>query len=223
MLLAATLVFELVRESLTGAHYRYREYENGLPTDTYITTKTALNVGRASARPQNSRMVDGRIIHRSVITDAPFKPWQEDRDAITGALIRRTPLFFNAKPARVFDPNPVVTLNAPDLQDANDANVVVRFAGAGAARKDVDLPRLLGVAPSAHARVDWSGEPWTRGSYLILGPGQLLNWGNRLSEPHGQLYFGGAERSTLKSYMEGAARGGEDVAREILGAPSGGG
>jgi len=104
---------------------------------------------------------------------------------------------------------------------AHEANLVVRFAGAGAAREDVDLARLLGVAPSAHARVDWSGDPWTRGSYLILGPGQLLTWGNRLGEPHGRLHFGGAERSTLKSYMEGAARGGEEAAREILAAREG--
>ncbi|HUR81773.1 MAG TPA: proprotein convertase P-domain-containing protein [Thermoanaerobaculia bacterium] len=135
MLLAATLVFELVRESLTGAHYRYRQYENGLPTDTYITTKTALNVGRASARPVNERFIDGRKIFRSINHDNPLRPWQEDRDAITGALVSRTPLFFNAKPARVFDPNPVVTLNAPDLQDMNDANVVP-----DAAYKQVELP-----------------------------------------------------------------------------------
>ena len=36
MLLAAALVLELARESLTGTHYRYREYVNGLPTDTYV-------------------------------------------------------------------------------------------------------------------------------------------------------------------------------------------
>jgi monoamine oxidase len=106
-------------------------------------------------------------------------------------------------------------------QSAHDPNLVVRFAGADAARKDVDLGRLLGVAPSAQTRVDWSVEPWTRGSYLILGPGHLLGWGNRLAEPHGRVHFGGAERSTLKSYLEGAARGGQAVAREILAARDG--
>ena len=132
------------------------------------------------------------------------------------------------KEAALLDGSPGTSLPALSgdghiYRSADDADLVIRFAGAGAgaARKEIDLARLLGVAPSAHARVDWSGEPWTRGSYLILGPGQLLNWGNRLSEPHGQLYFGGAERSTLKSYMEGAARGGEEVAREVLEARSG--
>jgi monoamine oxidase len=104
---------------------------------------------------------------------------------------------------------------------AHEANLVVRFAGAGAARKDVDLARLLGVTPKARAEADWTGETWTRGSYLILGPGHLLAWGTRLGEPHGRVHFGGAERSTLKSYMEGAARAGEEVAREVLSARAG--
>jgi monoamine oxidase len=130
------------------------------------------------------------------------------------------------KEAAVIDGPPCTSLPALSgdghmYRSADDANLVVRFAGAGAARKDVDLASLLGVAPSAHARVDWSGDPWALGSYLILGPGQLLNWGNRLGEPHGRLHFGGAERSTLKSYMEGAARGGEEVASEILAAGEG--
>jgi monoamine oxidase len=118
---------------------------------------------------------------------------------------------------------PVLSVEGHVYRSAHDASVVVRFAGAAAARKEVDLARLLGAGPSAHARVSWSGDPWIRGSYLILGPGQLLSWGNRLGEPHGRVHFGGAERSTLKSYMEGAARGGEAVAREILEARLGGG
>jgi monoamine oxidase len=104
---------------------------------------------------------------------------------------------------------------------AHEPNLLVRFAGAGAAQRNVDLEQLLGVAPRAQAAADWSRERWTRGSYLILGPGHLLTWGTRLGEPHGRVHFGGAERSTLKSYMEGAARGGEEAALEILAARGG--
>ena len=53
---------------------------------------------------------------------------------------------------------------------------------------------------------------------IILGPGQLLDWGGRLGEPHGRVHFAGVERAALRSYMEGAARAGEDVAAEILAA-----
>ena len=123
MLLAATLVLELTRESLTGTHYRYRQYEHGLPTDTYITTKSPLPAKRGEGQGEGLLFIEGRRIRRRIVHESPYKPWQEDRDATTGQLIRRTPLFFNAKPARVFDPNPVVTLNAPNLQDNNDGAV----------------------------------------------------------------------------------------------------
>jgi monoamine oxidase len=130
------------------------------------------------------------------------------------------------KEAALIDGDPGAALPAlsPEghvYRSAHEADLVVRFAGAGAARKDVDLAQLLGVPSSAHVRVDWSGDPWIRGSYLILGSGHLLKWGNRLGEPHGRIHFAGAERSTLKSYMEGAARAAESVADEILVARSG--
>jgi len=35
-------------------------------------------------------------------------------------------------------------------------------------------------------------------------PGQLLNWGNLLGEPHGRVHFGARIAPPLKSYMEGA-------------------
>jgi monoamine oxidase len=75
---------------------------------------------------------------------------------------------------------------------------------------------VTGVAPRAVAGLRWSEEPWTRGTYLILGPGHLTTWGGRLVEPHGRIHFAGAEASTLPSYMEGAARAGERAAAEIL-------
>ena len=84
-----------------------------------------------------------------------------------------------------------------------DPRLLVRFAGAGAAARDVSLGALVGAEPEAQVAVDWVREEWTRGSYLILGPGQLLDWGGRLGEPHGRVHFAGVERAALKSYMEG--------------------
>jgi monoamine oxidase len=66
--------------------------------------------------------------------------------------------------------------------------------------------------------VDWSREPFSLGSYLIFGPGDLLAWGRRLAEPHGRLHFAGAEASTLPSYLEGAVRAGERAAAEVAAA-----
>jgi monoamine oxidase len=98
----------------------------------------------------------------------------------------------------------------------DDPRVLVRFGGAAAAAREIDFADVTGVAPRAVAGVRWSEEPWTRGTYLILGPRHLTTWGGRLGEPHGRIHFAGAEASTLPSYMEGAARAGERAAAEIL-------
>jgi len=127
------------------------------------------------------------------------------------------------KEAALFDEPPSVPV--PDVSadghlylSAHEPRLLIRFAGAGAAARRLSLDGMAGSPARGKARVEWAQEPWTRGSYLILGPGQLLAWGDRLGEPHGQIHFAGAERSKLKSYMEGAARAGEDVAAEILAA-----
>jgi monoamine oxidase len=82
------------------------------------------------------------------------------------------------------------------------------FAGSGAA----------GRARPPGPAVDWSLEPFSRGGYLIFGPGDLLGWGRRLAEPYGRLHFAGAEASTLPSYLEGAVRAGERAAIEVAAA-----
>jgi monoamine oxidase len=66
--------------------------------------------------------------------------------------------------------------------------------------------------------VDWAAEPFSRGSYLIFGPGDLTTWGRRLAEPHGRVHFAGSEASDLPSYAEGAVRAGERAADEVLAA-----
>lgn len=131
----------------------------------------------------------GRVVKQAVLTDRPV-----------GATL------------------PFLSEDGHVYRSVHEPNLIVRFAGAGAAKRRFDLGRFLRVTPNAESAADWSQERWTRGSYVILGPGDLLSWGTRLGESHGRLHFGGVERSTLKSYMEGAARGGEEAAAEVLAA-----
>jgi monoamine oxidase len=135
-------------------------------------------------------------------------------EARYGEIVKQAALF-DTPPAV---PDPDLSPNGHLYLAAHDPRLLIRFAGAGAARSEVRLGQLAGAEPRAEARIDWTAESWSSGSYLILGPGQLLTWGNRLGEAHGRVHFAGAERSTLKSYMEGAARAGEDVAAEVLAA-----
>jgi monoamine oxidase len=146
----------------------------------------------------------------------PSLPEHRERalsEARYGRVIKQAALFDGE--ARV--PQPEVSADGHFYAAAHDPRLLVRFAGASAAGRNV-YPAGTGARPVAQVGVDWSAEPWSQGSYLILGPGQLLSWGQRLGEPHGRVHFAGAERSTLKSYMEGAARAGEEVAAEILAA-----
>lgn len=123
----AELRLELVRHSLTGAHCRYREYFGGIPSDDYELRPCdarALSIVAESqpvAADASLRMIDGRVARRVIVEETPLEPVAYDFDVATGALLRTTPLFFHAKPARVFDPNPVAALNDPTLRDRNDA------------------------------------------------------------------------------------------------------
>lgn len=137
LLLLAVLAdvrLEHVRESLTGTHCRYREYVDGFPTDQYVT----MPCGSAAAASIESK---GRPYRREIREESPLQPWAYDYDPHTGEFIRRVPLFFNGKPARVFDPNPVASENDPTLQDRNDSATAVPES----AYHDVELDD---VAPS---------------------------------------------------------------------------
>jgi monoamine oxidase len=119
------------------------------------------------------------------------------------------------KAALPYDPR--LTGRLPELSAAGfvyqpDPGVplLALFAAAGAARRARTIESL--------AAVDWSRETFSRGSYLIFGPGDLTTWGRRLSEPQGRLHFAGSEASSLPSYMEGAVRAGERAADEVLSA-----
>jgi monoamine oxidase len=133
-------------------------------------------------------------------------------EARYGAVVKEASLFQQT----ISVPTPDLSEDGHLYASAENPRLLVRFAGADAAEREVDLGSLVGAEPLAHTAVRWAAEPWTRGTYLILGAGQLLAWGGRLGDPHGRIHFAGAERSTLKSYMEGAVRAGNEAAEEIL-------
>jgi monoamine oxidase len=136
------------------------------------------------------------------------------------------------KAALVYDGEPDVV--APSLTGKGlvyrllpRAPVRVFFAGGPAAGRLTALPaerregavaRFVGGGPHTVSAVAWSEERFTRGSYLIFGPGDLTTWGTRLAEPHGRVHFAGSEASQLPSYMNGAVLAGGRAAEEVLSA-----
>jgi monoamine oxidase len=175
------------------------------------------------------RIADGTAVHceRAVLAvpltvqremrfDPPLPELRQRAlaEARYGAVVKEAALF-----AGDFSvPDPEVSADGHFYAAAHDPRLLVRFAGAGAAERSVDLARVAAAPPEAQVAVDWVVEAWNRGSYLILAPGQLLTWGQRLGEPHGRVHFAGVERSNLKSYMEGAVRAANEASAEILSA-----
>ncbi|HEX7807505.1 MAG TPA: proprotein convertase P-domain-containing protein, partial [Thermoanaerobaculia bacterium] len=143
------LRLETVRESLTGVHCRYRVYVEGLPSDDVVVRPcdaTSLTAATHASVAAHERWFEGRRVRRTIVYESPLEPYAEDRDAETGAIVRRIPLFYYAtKAARVFDVNPVVATNDPSLQDRNDAASAVPSN----AYRDV---QLLDVAESGTLR-----------------------------------------------------------------------
>ena len=66
------------------------------------------------------------------------------------------------------------------------------------------------------ATVAWPNEPFTRGSYMALAPGQVTAHWRTLFEPAGRLYFAGEHASPIQGFMEGAVESGQRVAASII-------
>ncbi|MGZ8710719.1 MAG: proprotein convertase P-domain-containing protein, partial [Thermoanaerobaculia bacterium] len=137
---APELRLEVVRESLTGTHYRYRQYIDGSPVVGGEVNVTVRPDGRreetravATAPLRTSAIrgeawvnADGRArpARREVVFDGPL-PRLRYVAVDSGATIREEVLYYNAKPARVFEANPVVKLNEPGLRDTEDSAAAV--------------------------------------------------------------------------------------------------
>ena len=147
--LSAEMRLELVRHSLTASHCRYREYVDGIPRDVYevrVCDASAFGIApevQAIRVDTPLRIIDGRVARREIVQEQPLERFAYDYDVETGALIRTVPLFFRAKPARVFDPNPVAATNDPALQDRNDAATAVPSQ----AYRDVELQDVVASGP----------------------------------------------------------------------------
>jgi len=82
--------------------------------------------------------------------------------------------------------------------------------------------QLIAARPSVEGRIrplalqNWSAYDWTRGHLAYRAPGQITEFGDVLTRPHGRLHFAGEHTSVLNSGMEGAMESGERAAIEII-------
>ncbi len=66
------------------------------------------------------------------------------------------------------------------------------------------------------ATVAWPNEPFTRGSYMALAPGEVTAHWQMLFEPAGRLLFAGEHATPFQGYMEGAVESGQRAAASII-------
>ncbi|MEQ9109812.1 MAG: FAD-dependent oxidoreductase [Rhodospirillaceae bacterium] len=84
------------------------------------------------------------------------------------------------------------------------------------------MRELIAMRPSMEGRVEgiavrnWSGDPYTRGTYAYRAPGQIAKYGNIVAHPHGRLHFAGEHTALLQQGMEGAMESGERAAFEVF-------
>jgi monoamine oxidase len=66
------------------------------------------------------------------------------------------------------------------------------------------------------ATVAWPNEPYTRGSYAALAPGEVTVHWKTLFEPAGRLFFAGEHATAVQGFMEGAVESGQRAAATII-------
>ncbi|MUL84775.1 hypothetical protein FZI95_20505 [Mycobacterium sp. CBMA247] len=77
------------------------------------------------------------------------------------------------------------------------------------------------MSPDTVQRVEvmaWSQDPFTRGTYVYIQPGQYAGFRRSLPQKCQRVHFAGAERSSWPTWMEGAVESGEATANAILAA-----
>src|SRR6185369_5806901 len=69
------------------------------------------------------------------------------------------------------------------------------------------------------ATIAWINEPFTRGSYMALSPGQVTAHWQTLFAPAGRLFFAGEHATRYQGFMEGAVESGQRTAKNMMETP----
>ena len=84
----------------------------------------------------------------------------------------------------------------------------------------VELLRKFYDVPEPRAVIEkvWPHDYWTRGSYMIVAPGDLRSFGEAMGGSFGNVYLAGAEVvPAAPSFMNSAVKGGLKAARSVAG------
>ena len=86
-------------------------------------------------------------------------------------------------------------------------------------RRAVELLQEFYDVPEPRAVIEkvWPHDYWTRGSYMIVAPGDLRSFGEAMGGSFGNVHLAGAEAvSAAPSFMNSAVKGGLKAARSVV-------
>jgi monoamine oxidase len=165
--------------------------------------------------------------HQSMINEVSY-------GTVTKVMIQYRKRFWNDNGwnGRLATDAPIVyTWHATSHFDAEDGIITVYTGGEPGAklaalpdeeRIRVAVAEVEKVFPGSSeliehtATVAWPNEPFSRGSYMALGPGEVTAHWRTLFEPAGCLFFAGEHATAYQGYMEGAVESGQRAAAMIL-------
>jgi monoamine oxidase len=167
------------------------------------------------------------VAHQRMVNEVSY-------GAVTKVMIQYHKRFWNDKNwnGRLATDGPIVyTWHATSHIDSEDGIITVYTGGEPGAKlaalSDEERTRLAvaeieKVFPGSSdliehtATVAWPNEPFTRGSYMALAPGEVTAHWRTLFEPAGRLFFAGEHATAYQGYMEGAVESGQRAAANII-------
>ncbi|MCW2984681.1 MAG: monoamine oxidase [Conexibacter sp.] len=164
------------------------------------------------------RMVLGTLAKCEAIYDEPF--WR--KDGLNGQALKlgdaAVPAMFDNTPP---DGRPGVLMGF--MGGRSWRRWQTRSAADRRAAVLEDFAQAFGAkarTPIDYFEQDWVGERWTRGAPTsVLGPGTLVDFGAKLTEPVGAVHWAGTETAGYwNGYMDGAISSGKRAAAEVLAA-----
>lgn len=140
--------------------------------------------------------------------------------------------YWGDKTPSVWSDTPIERAFATALTgDGEVSNVTLWISGDNALKfgamddKQRDLALLdtfIGIYPEAKGAVklervvDWTADPFSKGTWSRWQPGQISEFVNEMSKPAGRLYFAGEHTAISNTGMEGAMESSERVVSEMM-------
>jgi monoamine oxidase len=127
---------------------------------------------------------------------------------------------------------PITCTWHPTLKQRGECDIVTVYTGANAGKSFSDMSdekriqtaieQVEQVCPGSAQYVvgartlAWGNEPFSQGSYVAFGLGEVTAFWERLRSPLGRVYFAGEHIASHQGYMEGAVESGQRAAKQII-------